>query len=286
MPGSMCLPVDVAGVRTMSHDGCMPTTGVRRAPEDEHLAEQERLLAELTEQLATKEVEFASAGSAFARFRVSYHARFAPLYAELDRLEAEILRLVAERTPPDAPEAEASQAQAQAEEAEARADESESAAEGTEEDPGLQPEPSADLKALFRQVARAVHPDLAEDDEDRARRNRLMAAANQAYDDGDEGALRRILDGDAARPEAVKGDDFGARLARVVRKIAQVRARFTELVELHASLEADPMWELFHTVHAARERGENPLADTEAGLRTQIRAARAQLAALRAEGRA
>lgn len=268
----------------MAHDARMPKTGVRSTPEDEHLAEQERLLAELTEQLATKEVEFASIGTAFARFRVSYQSRFALLYAELDRLEAEVLRLVAERTPPDSPEAEASQAQAA--EAEARADESERAAEGAEEDPGLQPEPSADLKSLFRQVARAVHPDLAEDDADRARRTRLMAAANQAYDDGDEAALQRILDGDSARPEAIKGDDIGARLVRVLRKIAQVRGRFTELVELHKALEGDPMWELFDTVRDARARGEEPLEDTEAGLRVQIRSAKAQLEALRAEGRA
>ena len=52
---------------------------VRRTPEDEHLAEQERLFAELA--------EFATIGAEFARFRATYLARFAPLYSELDRLE-------------------------------------------------------------------------------------------------------------------------------------------------------------------------------------------------------
>lgn len=267
----------------MPHDGGMPNANVRRTPEEEHLDEQERLLAELTEQLATKEAEFASSGTAFARFRVSYLARFAPLYAELDRLEAEILRLVAARTPPEAPEAEATQAKA--DEAEARAEESESAAEGAEDDPGLPPEPSANLKALYYQVAKAVHPDVGED-EDRERRTRLMAAASEAYANGDEAALQRILDGEAARPEAIKGDDAGARLVRVLRRITQVRGRFTELVQLHAALEADPMWELFDTVRAARASGADPLEKTEQDLRTQIRSAKAQLAALHAEERA
>lgn len=255
---------------------------VRVTPEWEHLAEQERLLAELTEQLATREAEFASNGAAFARFRVSYLARFAPLYAEFDRLEAEILRLVAERTPPDAPEA--ATRKVKADDAEARAEESARAAHGAEEDPGLPPE-QADLKVLYRQVAKAVHPDVGED-EDRERRTRLMAAAIDAYANGDEAALQRILDAEAARPELVKGDDAGARLVRVLRRIAQVRGRLTELVQLQAALEADPMWELFDTVRAARAVGVDPLDKTEEDLRTQIRSTKAQLVALRVDERA
>ena len=43
------------------------------------------------------------------------------------------------------------------------------------------------------------------------------------------------------------------------------------------------MWELFETVRQARERGEDPLKETAKNLRKQIRSAKAQLAALRAE---
>jgi hypothetical protein len=267
----------------MLHHDRMPDGRVRITPVGEHLANQQRLLGELTEILATREAEFASIGIAFARFRLSYLARFAPLYADLDRLEAEIARLVAERTPPGAPEAGAAKARAEA--AEARAHESESAAEGAEEDPGIPCEPSAEIRALYRKVAKAVHPDLAGDDEDRGRRTRLMAAASQAYADGDEAALRRILDGEAARPDAIKGDDIGARLVRVLRQIAQVRARLADLVALRAALEADPMWQLFDAVRAASERGEDLLERTDHDLRRRIDSARAQLAALRNETR-
>lgn len=253
----------------------------RRSPEEDHLEEQERLLEELTEQLATKEAEFVSLGTAFARFRVSYTARFAPLYAQLDRLQAEILRLVAQRTPSGTPEAD--EAEIRAGEAEAQAEESASASEAADQDPGLPPEPSEDLRALFREVARAVHPDLSSDDHERERRTRLMAAANEAYENGDEDALHRILEGEAVRPEAVKGDDIGSRLVRVLRKIAQVRARFTELVQLHKALENDPLWELFDAVREARTRGEDPLGDAVKDLKRRIRSARAQLASLRAK---
>ncbi len=251
----MCPHVDPGSLPPVLHHGYVPTTGVRRTPEEEHLADQERLLAELTEQLATKEAEFATLGVEFARFRASYIARFAPLYAELDRIEAEIARLLADRFGVDGAEADA--ARERADEAEGRADDSASAAESAKEQPEPQPEPSPGLKALYRQVAKTVHPDLAADGAERERRTRVMAAASEAYAEGNEAALRWILDWEATRPEAVTGDDVGSRLVRVLRKIAQVRVRFSELVALHASLEGDAMWELFDSVLSAQERGED-----------------------------
>lgn len=68
-------------------------------PEEQHLTEQERLLAALAEELAIREFEFATEGVEFARFRHHYLRRFAPLYAEMDRLEAEVAAGIAEREP-------------------------------------------------------------------------------------------------------------------------------------------------------------------------------------------
>ena len=252
---------------------------VRQTPEAEHLAEQERLFSELTEQLATRETEFATLGSEFARFRVAYLARFAPLYAEVDRLEADIARILAERMHIEGPEADF--ARERAETAEARAAESGAAAEDAAAEPQALPEPGPDLKALYRQVAKAVHPDLAADEPERARRTQLMAAASAAYAAGDEATLTRMLDGEAARPEAITGDDTGARLVRTLRQIAQVRGRLAELDDLSWALEDDPMWLLFDTVRARKAKGADPLGETEVDLRAQINSARAQLEALR-----
>jgi hypothetical protein len=49
--------------------------------------------------------------------------------------------------------------------------------------------PSADLKTLFREVAKRIHPDFAKDDAERQRRTRFMADANEAYSRGDAEAL-------------------------------------------------------------------------------------------------
>jgi hypothetical protein len=254
------------------------TSQPRLTPEAEHLAQQERLLEELAEQLTTREAEFAETGSGFARFRADYVRRFAPLYAELDRIEADIARRIA------ADEGTRS-AQASADEATARADESQKAldeGDGTTGDPvefapGIQ-EP--ELKALYRDAAKRIHPDLATDPAEKERRHTLMAALNAAYAAGDKDAIQRILDGETARPEAIVGDDVGARLLRVIRKIAQVRGRFTELVELNHALRLDPLFVLFEECRPGWESGRDPLAADEASLRERITAARARLAAL------
>ena len=61
------------------------------------------------------------------------------------------------------------------------------------------------VRKLFRDVARAIHPDLAPDEDARTRRHAIMAAANQAYALGDADQLRRILEGWAQSPEQVSG---------------------------------------------------------------------------------
>src|ERR1700675_1572066 len=52
---------------------------------------------------------------------------------------------------------------------------------------------SPDLKQLWIRVLKRVHPDLAIDEQDRIRCERLTKLANQAYQAGDVEALRAVL---------------------------------------------------------------------------------------------
>lgn len=49
------------------------------------------------------------------------------------------------------------------------------------------------LRKLFRMIAKLVHPDFSDSDEDRILRHKLMSELNQAYENRDEGRLRQIL---------------------------------------------------------------------------------------------
>jgi hypothetical protein len=255
------------------------TTHPRLTPEAEHLLGQERILEELTEHLTAKEAEFAETGSAFARFRAEYLRRFAPLYTELDRLEAEIARRVALEEATPAAHAKAADAATRADESQRALDDGAPDALQADDEAG-QATPAPELKALYRDAAKRIHPDLATDDAEKERRTTLMAALNAAYAAGDADAIQRILDGEASRPEAITGDDIGARLMRAIRRNAQVRARFTELVELTEALRSDPLFILFEAGRADREAGNDPLAADEASLRERIASTHGRLATL------
>lgn len=264
------------------HHVLMGWNGPFTTPEGEELERQERLLAELTEQLATKETDFTTTEAAFARFRAFYLRRFAPLYAELDRLEADIAARLAfhEATPV---------AHARVADAEARAAYSSRAvAEATEShDEQLDlvdvahRNPAPELRDLYRQAAKMVHPDLVLDETERTRRTKLMAALSEAYAAGEADTIRRIVSGEAARPESITGDDVASNLVRSIRKAAQVRVRLTELDQIARAVESDPLFRLFGEVRSVWETGDrDPLAEDEAELRTQIASAQARLAAL------
>ncbi len=85
--------------------------------------------------------------------------------------------------------------------------------------------PSPELRSLFREVAKRIHPDFCRDADDLERRTRFMAEANRAYEAGDAEALQRILDEYQDGADAVKGEGIGAELIRIIRQISQAKER-------------------------------------------------------------
>jgi len=140
---------------------------------------------------------------------------------------------------------------------------------------------SDSVRKLFRDVARASHPDLARDEEARTRRHALMAAANQAYALGDADQLRRILERWERSPDDVQGMDDAAIRLRFERRLAQI----DELMEMYArdraALEATPLYQLKVQVEAAAARGRDLMADMVARLKRDIMAATNRLDAIR-----
>lgn len=137
------------------------------------------------------------------------------------------------------------------------------------------------VRKLFRDVARAIHPDLARDDQARGRRHALMVEANRAYAMRDEEQLRRILDAWARSPEAVEGSDESAIRERLERRLAQIEER----LELYAgdleALRASPIHELKAKVDEAAARGHDLIADMVRRLKRDLVAATNRLEAMR-----
>src|SRR5208282_1533977 len=91
--------------------------------------------------------------------------------------------------------------------------------------------PSPELKSLYREVAKRVHPDLATDDADRRQREHLMTEANRAYENGDAEGLRRIFQEYESSPDTVRGTGVAADLVRILRQLKQVRNRLARIEE-------------------------------------------------------
>jgi hypothetical protein len=77
--------------------------------------------------------------------------------------------------------------------------------------------PSPELKQLWIRVLKRVHPDLAIDEQDRVRCERLTQLANEAYQAGDEEALRAVLrpshPANAGAPQAHKRSRQGQKVS-------------------------------------------------------------------------
>ena len=100
--------------------------------------------------------------------------------------------------------------------------------------------PSARLKQLYREVAKRIHPDLATNPEERARREDLMALVNQAYASGNEAQLRAILQDWESSPESVQGEGITADLVRTIRQISQSQQRLEQIeAELQQLTQSD-----------------------------------------------
>ncbi|WP_123966258.1 J domain-containing protein [Streptomyces sp. TLI_185] len=136
-----------------------------------------------------------------------HHQKLGPMYARLDELDAQIAEARAARTgdPED---------RRKADEARARVLPMPGVEElfhGWMDGEGLFPEavamltdqpvrppqrvrPSDEARKLYRELARKAHPDLAQDDTERARREEFITRVNAAYARGDEPLLRELAE--------------------------------------------------------------------------------------------
>ena len=244
-----------------------------QTPEEKELV---RKLAELTVlqgDLAQRELDLATLQAELHAFERMYLCIVGIRYAELDEIEAQTAEAFAKAAPKNSEEQNrASQARSQANES--------AQASRIAQEPGRRGKftPSDTLKKSYREVAKCIHPDLATDENDRARRQHFMAQANQAYEDGNDTRLREILREWESSPETVKGDGIGAELIRVIRTIAQIESRLQAIESIIAQLRSSDLFRLKTEVEKAEADGTDFLEEMASKLDQQIADAKSLLA--------
>jgi len=242
----------------------------RETPEERELRKKLAELTELEERLGKKELELATFRAELNAFEAMYMRIVGVKYAELDEIEAKLAEAKLQENPTD------KVAQEEATQARAQADESKETLGQVHE--GFEKFiPTDTLKKLYREVAKRIHPDLAEDDSERLKREDLMARANRAYQEGDNEKLRAILAEWEDSPESVKGKGAGAELVRLIRKIAQVedRLRTIELEIVH--IKKSDLYKLKNKVEKAEIQGRDLLSEMAEKVEKEISKAKKRL---------
>lgn len=242
------------------------STLVPTGPRDGHDIDALRArVSELERDLAERDADVTRTRAALDAFRIRYRQEVGLLHEQLDRLEVELaeaeLGILKERLgdEPSAPQ-------------EPTGDRIEVAPRSLTSDA---------VRKLFRDVAKAIHPDLADDDEARDRRHALMIEANRAYALGDEEQLRAILQAWERSPEAVTGTDLEASRMRLERRIAQVEEQLVLATAELASMKDSSLWQLKAMVDEEGAKGKDLIQDMVRRLKRDILVATNRLDALR-----
>ncbi|MET9519665.1 J domain-containing protein [Streptomyces sp. NPDC002994] len=158
-----------------------------------------------------------------------HHQKLGPMYARLDELDAQIAEATAARTgdPEDRRKADEARAVVMpmpgVEElfhdwmdSDGLSPEASAMLTGQSVQPPKRVRPTEEARKLYRELARKAHPDLAQDEAERGRRDEFITRVNAAYGRGDVDQLRALAQEWAAGPvpeeQQPERDELYARL--------------------------------------------------------------------------
>lgn len=247
----------------------------KKTPEQVELENKQAHLAALQASLAERELELTTLQVNLQAFEREYLRVVGARYAKLDEIEAEIAKYGAFLHPKDA--IVPKQAVLAWEKAQKTSQRATSAIASSPQNA----HPGESLKQLYREVAKRIHPDLATDEVERLRRQKLMALANQAYENGDKQNLEAILHQWEHSPEFVQGEGIAVELIRAIRKIAQVRQQLNRIEAEIDTLKQSALYLLREKVIDARIEGRDLLAEMAFQLNKKIARTKGWLEKLR-----
>jgi predicted nucleic acid-binding Zn-ribbon protein len=248
----------------------------RLKPEEEEILRKREELAAIRATLTERELELADFRNQLSAFQGRYLRQVGVLYAELDEWKARISELRARRDPAPAANAQANEAREQARQTYRDAHGQASEAPDFVSSP--------ELRTLFREVAKRIHPDFCKDANDLERRTRLMAEANSAYEARDAESLQRILDECRDQADAIEGEGIGAELIRIIRQISAAKARLAAIQKELDELRRSEVALLKNQAEESYQVGRDLLADLAKAVLEQIERAKKEHESLVCDG--
>ncbi|MBO8197537.1 J domain-containing protein [Streptomyces smyrnaeus] len=227
-----------------------PASGRPQASEEPGTERLEKAVRAAEAALIEYEIAVETFRVEVENFSRLHHQRLGPVYARLDELDAQIAEAVAARTgdPEDIRKADAARgavlpmpkvdelffgwidSNGMLPEAQAMLNEQPVS-------PPSRVRPSEEARKAYRDLVRKAHPDLAQDDAERERREAFLVRVNKAYADGDAPALAALAEEWEAGPlpepmaELLRSEELYARLEWLAQRKEMLAEMAAELEE-------------------------------------------------------
>lgn len=147
----------------------------------------------------------------------------------------------------------------------------------------LNADQKAELKKLYRQLARRFHPDMGITAEDRAYRTQIMMAINSAYALGDLEKLQALADEPDLAIDAVTNTDE-EQVKRLERELQRVKRRLQEVALELKKIETHRSRKLMRQAERAEVEGRDFFAQMIRNIQDRIAQKEAELEWLKSEG--
>ncbi len=129
---------------------------------------------------------------------------------------------------------------------------------------------TAELKRLYRQLARRFHPDMGLGDADRAYRTQLMMAINAAYAAGDLERLKELAkEPDLTDLSAIANDDKQM-VNFLLRELARLQRRLSEIQGEMELVQSKKNYRLMQQARRAEENGKDWVAEMRLKMQDEI----------------
>ncbi len=216
----------------------------------------------LRDRLAQIEEEHATLRSELAAFQSDYLRLVGVVDLQVQELEAKFLAIVAARSG-------LLDDQTAAAAAEQRFRETTTAMRAVPAPAG--PPPSEDLKTLFRDAAKRMHPDLVADDEGREHAEAFMKRLNQSYKKGDAEAIGNLVRQWETSP-------YASSIPLMAGPAPALQAAVADAEQRLADARDSDLARLMEQAFAASMSGRDLLAELRQNAEAALGAARAKLA--------
>ena len=111
-----------------------------------------------------------------------------------------------------------------------------------------------ELRALYIQLVKEVHPDTGTGQDDKALRTAITQELNEAYSTGSSDRMVEIVNAFRSDPSSIQGDDLGSQLIRLIRSISLTTKLITETEN---DLEQEVTTEEYQLANLIRESSES-----------------------------